>query len=182
MSDGQHYFLRTERLGFRCWTAADLPLAVAIWGQPAVTRLIADLGNPSAEQARRRLARAMANQDAFGVQYWPFFRLDGDKHLGCCGLRPYRPDEDVFEVGAHLLPARWGRGYATEATRGVIRHAFEVLGIRGLFARHHPHNRGSGRILEKLGFRYTHDERMAQTGLNHPCYLLRAPTREEHAG
>jgi hypothetical protein len=68
MSDGHRYFLRTERLGFRCWTAADLPLAVAIWGQPAVTRLIADLGNPSEEQARQRLALEMANQDAFGVQ------------------------------------------------------------------------------------------------------------------
>jgi hypothetical protein len=47
----------------------------------------------------------------------------------------------------------------------------------GTVARH-----GSGRILEKLGFRYTHEERMAQTGLDHPCYLLRARTREEHAG
>ena len=64
----------------------------------------------------------------------------------------------------------------------MIRHAFGLLEIRELFARHHPDNRGSGRILEKLGFRYTHDERMPQTGLDHPCYLLRAPTREEHAG
>ena len=64
----------------------------------------------------------------------------------------------------------------------MIRHAFEVLGLRGLFARHHTDNCGSGRILEKLGFRYTHEERMAQTGLNHPCYLLRPRTREEHAG
>jgi RimJ/RimL family protein N-acetyltransferase len=105
MSDGQHYFLRTERLGFRCWTAADLPLAVAIWGQPAVTRLIADLGNPSAEQARQRLALEMANQEAFGVQYWPLSLLDGHEHLGCCGLRPHRPDDGLFEVGARLLPA-----------------------------------------------------------------------------
>ena len=112
MSDGQRYFMRTERLGFRCWAAKDLPLAVAIWGQPEVTRLIADLGNPSAEQARQRLAREMANQDAFRVQYWPLFLLDGGKHLGCCGLRPYRPDDGVFEVGAHLLPAQWNRGYA----------------------------------------------------------------------
>ena len=182
MSGGQRYFLRTERLGFRCWAAQDLPLAVAIWGQPAVTRLIADLGNPSEEQAQQRLAREMANQEAYGVQYWPLFLLDGDEHLGCCGLRPCRPADGVFEVGAHLLPAQWNRGYATEATRGVIRHAFERLGIRGLFARHHPHNGGSGRILAKLGFRYTHEERMPQTGLDHPCYLLRPRTQEDHAG
>ena len=44
--------------------------------------------------------------------------------------------------------------------------------MRGLFARHNPHNHGSRRILEKLGLRHTHDELMPQTGLEHPCYLL----------
>jgi ribosomal-protein-alanine N-acetyltransferase len=174
MSDRERYFLRTERIGFRCWTADDLPLAVAIWGNPEVTRLVADLGNPSEAQARERLAREMANQDTFGVQYWPIFLLDGGEHLGCCGLRPYRPDDGVFEIGAHLLPGHWRQDYATEATRRVIAHAFGPLGVRGLFARHNPHNHGSGRILGKLGFRYTHDELMPQTGLGHPCYLLRA--------
>jgi [ribosomal protein S5]-alanine N-acetyltransferase len=169
---GDEYFMRSERIGFRRWGTEDLPLAVALWGDPEVTRLVADLGNPSEEQARERLAREVANREAFGVQYWPVFLLGGD-HLGCCGLRPYRPDERVFELGAHILPKHWGRGYATEATRRVIAHAFGPLGIKALFARHNPHNRGSVRIVEKLGFRYTHDEFMPQTGLDHPCYLLR---------
>jgi [ribosomal protein S5]-alanine N-acetyltransferase len=172
MESGQRYFLRTKRLGFRCWTPDDLPLALAIWNKPEVTRLIADLGNPSEEQARNRLAREMANQDTFGVQYWPIFLLHGGEHVGCCGLRPYRLEEHVFELGAHLLPGHWRQGYATEAARGVIHHACEQLGVRALFARHHPHNHGSVRILEKLGFCYTHDEFMPQTGLNHPCYVL----------
>ena len=54
----------------------------------------------------------------------------------------------------------------------MIRHAFGLLGIRGLFPRHHPDTRGSGRILEKLGFRYTHDEPYAPTGAMHPSYRL----------
>ena len=64
----------------------------------------------------------------------------------------------------------------------MIRHAFGLLEIRELFARHHPDNRGSGRILEKLGFCYPYEERRPQTGLDHPCYLLRARQREKHAG
>src|SRR5262249_9778056 len=140
------------RIGFRCWRCEDLPLALTIWGNPLVTRLIADLGDPCEEQARQRLAREMANWEAFGVQYWPIFLLDGGENLGCCGLRPYRPEEGVFELGAHLLREYWGRGYATEATRRVIAHAFGPLGARALFARHNPANRGSVRILKKLGF------------------------------
>jgi len=169
MSD---FFLRTRRIGFRCWTAEDLPLAVALWTDPEVTRLIADLGTPTLAQATERLAREMANQDAFGVQYWPIFLLDGGVHLGCCGLRPYRPADGVFEVGAHILPKYWRQGYATEATRGVIAHAFGPIQAQALFARHNPHNHGSHRILEKLGFRFTHNEFMPQTGLHHPCYTL----------
>jgi RimJ/RimL family protein N-acetyltransferase len=179
MSEQPACFLRTERIGFRLWTAKDLPLAVGIWGNPRVTRLVADLGNPSEEQARERLARELANQGAYGVQYWPIFLLDGGENLGCCGLRPFRPEAGVFEIGAHLLPGRWGQGYATEALRCVIAHAFGPLKLRGLFARHNPNNHGSERIMKKLGFHYTHNEFMPQTGLGHPCYLLRA---EEYRG
>jgi ribosomal-protein-alanine N-acetyltransferase len=179
MADGSRYWMTTDRIGFRRWTAEDLPLALAIWGDPLVTRLVADLGNPGVEQARVRLEREIANEQQFGVQYWPTFLLGDGQHLGCCGLRPYRPDEGTFEVGAHLLPQWWGQGLATEAVAAVLAHAFGPLRSRGLFARHNPHNHGSARILEKLGFRHTHDEHMPQTGLAHPCYELRA---EEYLG
>lgn len=33
-------------------------------------------------------------------------------------------------------------------------------------------NEGSGYLLGKLGFRYTHDEFYTPTGLNHPSYML----------
>src|SRR5262245_40795823 len=140
------YFMRSARVGFRCWTEEDLPLAVAIWADPRVTRLVADLGNPSVEQARARLSLEVSDLAAFGVQYWPIFLLEG-QHLGCCGLRPYRPEEGVFKLGAHILPSYRKQGYAIEATRRVIEHAFGPLGIKALFARHNPHNSGSVRIV-----------------------------------
>ena len=57
-------------------------------------------------------------------------------------------------------------------------YAFNTLGVKGLFAGHNPGNAASRRVLEKLGFRYTHDEYYPPTGLNHPSYLL---TSEEFA-
>jgi ribosomal-protein-alanine N-acetyltransferase len=165
----------TERLSFRTWTAADWPLALALWGNPQVTRLIADLGFPSEQQAHERLVREFDNLTEYGIQYWPIFLRDGT-HLGCCGLRPYLPDEPIEEIGIHLRPAFWRQGFATEALSSVIRYAFAVRNVKALFARHHPDNVGSGRVLSKLGFRYTHDELMTQTGLFHPCYELLAQT------
>jgi RimJ/RimL family protein N-acetyltransferase len=65
-----------------------------------------------------------------------------------------------------------GQGYADEAARAVIDYAFGSLETSELFARHNPANHASRRLLEKLGFRYTHDEHYAPTGLCHPSYML----------
>ncbi len=127
------------------------------------------------EAVVNRLAREIATEEEHGFQYWPVFRLEDGAHVGCCGLRPYRPDEGVLEFGVHLRPAFWGRGLAHEAGVAVRDYAFSKLGARALFAGHHPENAASGAMLRRLSFRYTHDEFYAPTGLHHPSYLL---TRE----
>lgn len=43
----RHYFLKTDRLGFSIWSPADLPLAMALWGDTNVSALI---GGPFTEQ------------------------------------------------------------------------------------------------------------------------------------
>ena len=164
------YFLQSERLGFRSWSDADMDLAMALWGDPEVTRLIG--GAFSREQVQERLSREIATMQSHGIQYWPVFLLTTGEHVGCCGLRPYKSEEGICEIGIHLRRAFWGQGYALEATRAVIKYAFKILGVKGLFAGHNPANETSRRLLEKLGFRYTHDEYYPPTGLNHPSYLL----------
>jgi ribosomal-protein-alanine N-acetyltransferase len=170
---GAPFFLTSERLGFRTWRADDLELAVALWGHPEVTRFISAGGAPlSRADIEARLAREMASQDEHGLQYWPIFLVDGGGHAGCCGLRPYRPERAVHELGVHIHPAFWRRGLAREAARAVIAHAFDRLGASALFAGHNPDNTASRELLRGLGFRYTHDELYPPTGLMHPSYLL----------
>jgi [ribosomal protein S5]-alanine N-acetyltransferase len=164
------YFLRTERLGFGRWTLDDLPLATALWGNPEVTRLI---GGPfSEQQVKQRLGREIESMERFGVQYWPMFWLQNGEFVGCGGLRPYKPADRIFELGFHLLPSHWGKGLAVQAGRAVIKYAFTELGATALFAGHHPSNAASQRVLEKLGFHFTHEELYPPTGLMHPSYLL----------
>lgn len=169
------YFLTTTRLGFRIWRAEDVELAVELWGDAAVARYLHADGPLPREAVADRLAWEIATQEERGFQYWPIFRLDDGTHVGCCGLRSYRPDEGVLEFGVHLRPAFWGLGLAHEAGVAARDHAFSKLGARALFAGHHPENAASGVMLRRLGFRYTHDEFYAPTGLHHPSYLL---TRE----
>ena len=173
MQSPPDYFLSTPRIGFRFWSPEDLPFAVELWGDAQVTRLI---GGPFSEtQIQERLAREIACMQDRNVQYWPIFSLADNDFLGCCGLRPYRPEACIYELGFHLRPRYWGKGFAVESARAVISHAFQSLNARGLFAGHHPENFVSRRVLEKLGFRYTHDDLYPPTGKMHRCYLLESP-------
>ncbi|HUJ29643.1 MAG TPA: GNAT family N-acetyltransferase, partial [Candidatus Acidoferrum sp.] len=99
--------------------------------------------------------------------------LDGGEHVGCAGLRPYRVEERVFELGFHLRRAFWGQGLATEAARAAIEYGFRALRAEALFAGHHPRNEASRELLLKLGFVRTGEELYPPTGLMHPSYLMR---------
>lgn len=169
------YFLQTERLGFRRWAPEDLALALGLWGDPDVTRLIDARGALSEQQVRERLELEIANERAYGVQYWPIFLRAGGAHVGCCGLRPRDLPAGIYEFGVHIRTAYWHQGLAMEAGSAVVRYAFGTLGVRALFAGHNPQNHRSRRLLERLGFRHTHDEYYAPTGLQHPSYLLEPP-------
>jgi [ribosomal protein S5]-alanine N-acetyltransferase len=167
------YFLKTERLGFRPWSLDDLPLALLLWGDLKVTRLI---GGPFyEEQVRQRLAKEIASLRTSSVQYWPVFRLADGDFAGCCGLRAYRSEEKIFELGFHFRPAYWGQGLAVESAGAVINLARESIRAARLFAGHHPENLATRKVLEKLGFHFTHEELYPPTGKMHLCYLLEFP-------
>jgi ribosomal-protein-alanine N-acetyltransferase len=171
--DSHSYFLKTQRLGFRCWTKQDLPAARALWGDLEVTRFF---GGPfSEEEIAQRLGRELSRMETYGFQYWPIFHLSDDEHVGCCGLRPYRPERQMPELGFHLRPKYWGQGLAVEAAQGVIAFAFGSLGAKSLSAGHHPENLASRKVLEKLGFLYMHDEFFPTLGMDIPYYQLAAP-------
>lgn len=164
------YFLQSQRLGFRTWSSADLPIAEALWGDSDVTRL---LGGPfSPEAIQGRLDQEIASQRDHGVQYWPIFLLDSGENVGCCGLRPYRNEQRVFELGVHIRQAHWGHRFALEAAAAVMTYAFVTLKIKAMIAGHNPANERSRQLLTRLGFTYTHDELYPPTGLNHPMYVV----------
>jgi ribosomal-protein-alanine N-acetyltransferase len=166
------YFLTTARLGFRCWSRADLSLATSLWGDPAVTQY---LGGPfTTEKIKERLESEIQLMRDEKVQYWPLFLLQSGDNVGCGGLRPYRAREATYELGIHLRPMFWGRGLAEESLRAIIAFAFETLGARALFAGHHPANTRSRSLIERLGFRFWRDEMYPPTGLKHASYLLMA--------
>jgi len=78
--------------------------------------------------------------------------LDGSL-IGGCGLAQL--DGPAPDLGYWLGAAYWGKGYATEAARAVIDHAFTELGYEAVQAGARVTNPASRRVLEKCGFQWT---------------------------
>jgi RimJ/RimL family protein N-acetyltransferase len=75
------------------------------------------------------------------------------KLIGDCLLILRSVDHGQGEIGYTLHPDHQGHGYATEASREMLRLAFNELGLHRVVGRLEPRNVPSGRVLERLGMR-----------------------------
>jgi [ribosomal protein S5]-alanine N-acetyltransferase len=76
--------------------------------------------------------------------------------VGQCGLLTQEIDgRDELEIGYHVLPKFWGRGYATEAAQMFKEFAFTNALRRSLISIIHVDNLRSQRVAEKNGMRRT---------------------------
>jgi RimJ/RimL family protein N-acetyltransferase len=76
-----------------------------------------------------------------------------DEPIGACGLAQL--GGPAPDLGYWLGAPHWGNGYATEAARAVIDHAFSALGYESLQAGARCTNPASRRVLEKCAFQWT---------------------------
>lgn len=99
-------------------------------------------------------------QDHFRRHHFGLFavELPGDgAFLGFAGLAVpafkarFAP---CVEIGWRLAAEYWGRGFATEAARAVVRYAFGSLQLNELVSFTTVANLRSRRVMEKLGMTY----------------------------
>ena len=168
----REYFMKTKRIGFSKWNAADLDLAGQLWGEEEVTTFICAAGKFTDQDIINRLNTEIHNDEVFHIQSWPVFDLTTDELIGCCGIRPFKSETHSYEIGFHLRKKYWGMGYASEAAKAVIDYSFTTLKADKLYAGHHPKNTASEKLLRKLGFQFIGKNYYKPTGLYHPSYQL----------
>jgi ribosomal-protein-alanine N-acetyltransferase len=64
---------------------------------------------------------------------------------------PFTP---CVEIGWRLAAAHWGRGYATEAARAVLAHAWDVVGLDEVVSFTTAGNLRSRAVMSRLGMRH----------------------------
>jgi RimJ/RimL family protein N-acetyltransferase len=156
--------LETQRLRLRHLTPDDAPFMLTLLNDPSFLANIGDKGIRTLEQARRFLLDShIASYARHGYGHYLVERKDTGEPIGTCGLIN-RSFIGEIDIGFAYLPASWSRGYATEAATAVMDHAQRILAIEGIVAVVSPHNRGSIRVLEKLGLRLAGQTQLAQDG------------------
>ncbi|MCZ1009804.1 GNAT family N-acetyltransferase [Streptomyces lydicus] len=104
------------------------------------------------DEAIGLLANTLACTRAEPADRWAFGITADDNLLGMVRLRCRT--ERHATLSYLLREDSWGRGYATQAVAGMLRHAFTTTGLTSISARHHPDNVASGRVLQKNAFIY----------------------------
>ncbi len=145
--------LRTERLILRAFTMEDAPAVARLAGDKRIAATTLLIPHPyELHHAREWIggqarARAEGRDNVFAV-------CDGvtGEIVGAIGLNA-APLHGRAELGYWIGVPFWGRGYATEASRALVRHGFVDLKLARIFACHYMANPASGRVLEKIGMK-----------------------------
>jgi RimJ/RimL family protein N-acetyltransferase len=66
-------------------------------------------------------------------------------------------DPETIEVGVNLMRSAWGSRLGEEALLAVLTHGFNTLSLPVIVAGHGIEHDNSRRLLERVGFRYTHN-------------------------
>jgi RimJ/RimL family protein N-acetyltransferase len=143
--------IETARLRLRPPEPEDLAPLHAIMSDEGVARWLY-WGPRSVEEVSKALDRQV-NQDRTRELALVAELKETGEMVGHLTLSLGPPEHKQAEIGFMFHPAHQGHGYATEASREVVRLAFETYGLHRLFGRLEVRNTASARVLEKLGMR-----------------------------
>jgi RimJ/RimL family protein N-acetyltransferase len=160
--------LHTARLLLVPLADRHLDLEVGLDSDPEVLRYISGRAR-SRDEVVTSHARRMALADKVdGLGYWMAFgsdagtppeREDEGEFVGLMMLPPaHGPDQPddptVCDLGYRLARSHWRRGLASEASRELLRHAFDTIGQSRVIAQTMAVNAGSRGVMAAIGMRY----------------------------
>jgi len=151
--------IETERLRIRpIDPERDAEPLFELWGDPEAMRFVRP-ASKSVEEARERREGMLQSSRSpeWSRNGWGLRALDERERarlVGLVGLFPLARKGPEIELAYHIVPSRWGRGYATEAGAALLDAAWRETDLDRVVAVAFEENRASTRVMEKLGMTY----------------------------
>ena len=144
--------LKSENLILRPWEESDAECLYHFARNPNVGPIAGWPPHESIEDSLNIIKTIFSKRETYAI-------VKDDIPIGCVGLL-FHPDtnhwwgDGASELGYWIGEEYWGNGYAAEASKALIRHAFDDLEVSIIYATYKVGNNQSKRVLEKLGFKY----------------------------
>ena len=146
--------LETERLVLEKLTTDDAEFILGLVNEPSFVANIGDRGVRNLDDARRYILDGPVDSyQRFGFGLLLTALKFERTPIGVCGLVK-RETLEGPDLGFAFKPQFWGQGFAYESSAAVMKHAREVIGLKRVLGITSPGNRGSIRILEKVGLQF----------------------------
>jgi RimJ/RimL family protein N-acetyltransferase len=164
--------LRTDRLLLVPLADRHLELEVQLDSDPEVLRYISGRAHARDEVLESHARRTALAGRVDGLGYWMAFGSgdgsdgstppEGEDEGEFVGLMmlppahgPDQPDDpSVADLGYRLVRRHWRKGLASEASRALLRHAFDTVGQSRAIAQTMAVNTGSRGVMKAIGMRY----------------------------
>ena len=140
-----------ERLILRPWLEDDAEELYKYASDPDVGPAAGWSPHTSVDNSRDIISTVLSASETYAV----CLKYSG-KPIGSIGLHrnDLATDEDEYELGYWIGKPFWGKGLIPEASREILRYAFETLKMNRIWCGYYDGNEKSRRVQEKLGFVY----------------------------
>ena len=158
MQQGLTYLFKSERLGFRNWSVADIVPMAEINADADVMEFFPGVQNMQQTEAfAKRMQKQMAEK---GYCYFAADKLETSEFIGFIGLSEQTFEADFtpcIDIGWRLRKREWGKGLATEGARRCLSYAFNELDIGKINSMAPEINLWSVHVMEKIGMKKVTD-------------------------
>ena len=143
--------LETEHLVLRPWREEDAEELYKYASDPDVGPSAGWPPHTSVENSRDIIRDVLSAPNTFAVCL-----KENDKPIGSIGFHrnDLAENDDEYELGYWIGKPFWGQGLIPEASREMLRYAFEDLKMNRIWCGYYDGNEKSRRVQEKLGFVY----------------------------
>lgn len=145
-------YIEAERLILKPYCNDDIDNILKLKSEPLIWKFSTQSSTNSFDEAEQQLKNTIENYNQNIDTFHAMFLKSTSEYIGEAGILSFKQSNNRAVVGYNLLPQYWGKGYATEITKALVKYLFierDVERIEGLVL---EENIASRKVLEKSGF------------------------------
>ena len=144
--------LTTERLFLRNYEMNDLQNFHSLYSNSEVLNFSNNIPHEDISESKKILSVIIKNYSDNKSSVKALFLKSNKCYIGEAGVFSYNESNKRAVIGYNILPDYWGKGYATEITKELVRVLFFDNQLERIEALVMSGNNASIKVLEKNGF------------------------------